>query len=82
MPRGISLPRISINGVGENVAQKIANAQVSSKIRKGFFSSSPSEKIPGVNKNITATLTEIKAFDPDYVTTKEDLKKFKHLFIF
>lgn len=75
-------PFISINGVGENVAQKIANAQVSSKIRKGFFSSSPSEKIPGVNKNITATLTEIKAFDPEYVTTKEDLKKFKHLFIF
>lgn len=75
-------PFISINGVGEAVAEKIAAAKISNKVRKGFFSSAPSEKIPGVNKNVTAILTAIKAFDPEYQTTKEDLKKHKNLFIF
>lgn len=75
-------PFVSINGVGELVAEKIASATISNKVRKGFFSSAPSEKIPGVNKNVTAILNDIKAFDPEYVTTKEDLKKYKHLFIF
>ena len=75
-------PFISINGVGENVAKRIQNFKGSSKIRKGFFSSTPTEKIPGVNKSVTAILTDIKAFDPEYVTTKEDLKKHKSLFIF
>jgi len=75
-------PFISINGVGETVAEKIAAAKLGEKQRKGFFSSTPSEKIPGVNKNVTAILTQINAFDPDYVTTKDDLKKFKSLFIF
>jgi len=75
-------PFISINGVGETVAEKIAAAKLGEKQRKGFFSSTPSEKIPGVNKNVTAILTQINAFDPDYVTTRDDLKKFKSLFIF
>ena len=75
-------PFISINGVGETVAVKIAAAKIGNKVRKGFFSSAPSEKIPGVNKNVTAILNAINAFDPVYQTTKEDLKKHKNLFIF
>ena len=75
-------PFISINGVGENVAKKISESKPSGIIRKGFFANGPSEKIPGVNKNVTAILNDIKAFEPDYVTTKDDLKKYRDLFIF
>jgi DNA polymerase-3 subunit alpha len=75
-------PFISINGVGPIDAPKIAGYKLPDKQRKGFFSSTPSEKIPGVNKNVQSILTKIKAFDPDYITTKEDFKEYRELFIF
>jgi len=75
-------PFISINGVGVTVAEKIAASKPDNKKRKGFFTITQSEKIPGVNKNIIKILTDTKAFDPDYVTTKQDLRTFKQFFIF
>lgn len=75
-------PFASINGIGDNVAEKIKDAKLSSKKRRGFFNLAPSEAIKGVNKTITKILTDIHAFDPDYITTSEDLKKFRNLFTF
>jgi DNA polymerase-3 subunit alpha len=74
-------PFVSIKGVGEPIAKKIIESKPSGK-RKGFFNLERSEKIPGVNKNIIKILTDIKAFDPDYRTTKQDLKTYKEYFIF
>jgi len=75
-------PFISINGVGVTVAEKIAASKPDNKKRRGFFTIAQSEKIPGVNKNIIKILTDTKAFDPNYVTTKQDLRTFKQFFIF
>jgi DNA polymerase-3 subunit alpha len=78
--KNLFAPFISIKGVGETVADKIANSV--SKKRKGFFFSEQRETVQGINKNVLKILNDIKAFDKDYVTTKQDLRTFKEFFDF
>jgi DNA polymerase-3 subunit alpha len=76
-------PFTSINGVQLATAEKIANLKSTQKKKRcGFFNLQQKEKYPGINKNVIEILEKIKAFDPDYITTKEDLKKYKQYFIF
>lgn len=80
--KNLYAPFASIEGVGPATAINIANAKLSDKKRKGFFSKGPTQKIKGVDKTTIAILTDIQAFDPDYITTKTDLKTFRKLFTF
>jgi len=76
-------PFISIKGVGETVAEKISYLKPNQKKKRcGFFNLPSKEKYPGINKNVIEILEKIQAFDPDYITTKEDLKKYKQYFDF
>ncbi len=75
-------PFASIEGVGPPTAKLIAAAKLADKKRRGFFNAGPSQKIKGVDKGTIQILTDIQAFDPDYITTKADLKTFRKLFTF
>ena len=76
-------PFTSINGVQLATAEKIVNLKSTQKKKRcGFFNLPSKEKYPGINKNVIEILEKIQAFDLNYITTKEDLKKFKQYFIF
>ena len=65
-----------------SVADLIMNTSLSIRQKKGFFSKGPVQKIKGVDKNTINILEDINAFDPDYITTNQDLKKYRKLFTF
>ena len=75
-------PFTSISGVGINDAAKISETKLSEHKRKGFFNTAPTQRIKGVKKTTIDTLSKIHAFDADYETTKQDLKKYRRLFTF
>jgi DNA polymerase III alpha subunit len=81
--KNLFAPFISIKGVGDVTAKKIAKFKEKKKRVKSFFTlPDESKKINGIDEKTMNILNCVKAFDPDYVTTDEDLRKYKKLFIF
>ena len=81
--KNLFAPFISIKGVGDVTAEKIAKFKEKKKKVKSFFTlPDESKKINGIDEKTMNILNCVKAFDPDYVTTDEDLRKFKKFFIF
>lgn len=75
-------PFITINGVGEPTANKIAAISTVKKARQGFFGAKVQRKYAGIDKTTMDVLTKIKAFEKSYITTEKDLKELKQYFIF
>jgi intein/homing endonuclease len=81
--KNLFAPFISIKGVGDVTAEKIAKFKEKKKRVKSFFTlPDESQKINGIDEKTMNILNCVKAFDPDYVTTDEDLRKYKKFFIF
>jgi DNA polymerase-3 subunit alpha len=81
--KNLFAPFISIKGVGDVTAEKIAKFKEKKKRVKSFFTlPDESTKINGIDEKTMNILNCVKAFDPDYVTTDEDLRKYKKFFMF
>lgn len=81
--KNLFAPFVSIKGVGDATAEKIAKFKEKKKKIKSFFTlPDENKKAKGIDEKTMNILNCVKAFDPDYVTTDEDLRKYKKFFIF